>query len=84
MPPDQGRKPPVVPIARLNPYARFLCHLKVIKKHEMATWKNDKGEGRRFSVEFTDEAGDEIKVPSFARLKLVTRCALLSLLCSSH
>lgn len=61
----QAPAPPVHPISSLNPYQnRWSIKARVTNKQPTRTYRNAKGEGKLFSVVFTDDSG-EIKCTGF-------------------
>jgi len=56
----------IQPIASLNPYqSRWAIKARVTNKSEIKAWKNDRGEGRLFSVDLLDQQGGQIKATMF-------------------
>jgi replication factor A1 len=56
----------IQPIASLNPYqSRWAIKARVTNKSEIKVWKNDRGEGKLFSVDLLDQAGGQIKATMF-------------------
>jgi replication factor A1 len=56
----------IQPIASLNPYqSRWAIKARVTNKSEVKVWKNDRGEGKLFSVDLLDQQGGQIKATMF-------------------
>lgn len=56
----------IQPIASLNPYqTRWAIKARVTNKSEIKTWRNDRSEGKLFSVDLLDQAGGQIKATMF-------------------
>ena len=56
----------IQPIASLNPYqSRWAIKARVTNKSELKTWKNERGEGKLFSVDLLDQSGGQIKATMF-------------------
>jgi len=54
------------PINALNPYYnKWTIRAKVMKKGDVRTWSNARGEGKLFSFELADDQGGEIKCTLF-------------------
>jgi len=54
------------PVIDLNPYqARWKIKVRVIKKLNLRTWNNTRGEGKFFSVNLLDSNGGEIRATMF-------------------
>jgi len=63
--PTPGPNTPIHPISSLNPYQNKWCiKARVTNKQPVRTYSNARGEGKLFSVVFTDESG-EIKCTGF-------------------
>lgn len=56
-----------IPLSRLNPSLRWDWRIKVrlTKKGERRTWKNDRGEGYLINLELIDEEGSQIQATLF-------------------
>ena len=56
-----------IPLARLTPSLKWDWRIKVrlIKKGERRTWKNERGEGYLMNIELMDEEGSQIQATLF-------------------
>ncbi|XP_013419280.1 replication protein A 70 kDa DNA-binding subunit isoform X2 [Lingula anatina] len=60
-----GSTPKVYPITALTPYQnRWTIRARLTNKSNIRTWSNSRGEGKLFSMTFTDESG-EIRATAF-------------------